>query len=120
MVVYSLGSCNIMKSIESLISSEEVSTSSITGSLTGYWNLLAAPDGLPKPVSRPCRWYMHVVSRNPQKKIILNWNYCIKDTTHKCNGTSKALQKQEAATDSVVGIMETERVAKNPIGIESN
>jgi len=72
MVVYSLGSCNIMRSIESLISSEEVCTSSITGSPTGYWNLLAAPDGLPKLVSHACRWYMHVVSRNPQK--ILSWN----------------------------------------------
>lgn len=71
MVVYSLGSCNIMRSIESLMSSEEVSTSSITGSLTGYWNPLVAPDRLPKLLSHPCRWYMHLVSRNPQKNLEL-------------------------------------------------
>lgn len=99
MVVYSLGSCNVMRSIESLISSEEVSTSSITGSPTGYWNLLAAPDRLPKLVSCPCGRYIHVVNRNPQK--ILNRNYHIEDTAHKRDGTSKALQKQEAASDSL-------------------
>lgn len=71
MVVYSFGNCNVMRSIESLNSSEEVSTSSITGSPTGYWNLLAAPDGFPKLVSCPHRQYVHVVNRNFQKNLEL-------------------------------------------------
>lgn len=109
MVVYSFGSCNVMRSIESLNSSEEVSTSSITGSPTGYWNLFAAPDRLPKLFSHPYRQDMHVANRNLQK--IVNWNYCIEDTAYERDGASNTLQKEKATSDPMC-IMEMKRVAK--------
>lgn len=89
-----------MRSIESLNSSEEVSTSSITGSLTGYWNLLAAPDELPTMFSHPYREAVRAHCQQEPSKI-LNWNYCIEDRAHKCDGTSEELQKQEATFDSL-------------------
>lgn len=78
MVVDSFGSCNVMGSSEFLNFSEEGFTSSITGSATGYWKLLVAPDRLPKLLSHPYRQHILAGYRSLQK--IFNLNYCIEDT----------------------------------------